>query len=234
MRSLATMSKVACFLPLRKGSERVINKNTRDFAGIKGGLLALKMSQLIETRLIDEIVVSTNDEACIEIANQFVPKDARIRVIHRPEHLCLSSTNLVDLIDYVPTITDCEHILWTHVTVPFADASDYDASIEAYHKGLDENYDSLMSCSVLQNYLFHENGELVNGQPGRWPRTQDLDKIYELNHAVFLTSRETYLHQHNRIGNKPLIFEMDKIKSIDVDWEEDFLLAEAVYDRFKK
>lgn len=30
---------VHVFLPCRKGSERIPNKNTKDFAGVKGGLL---------------------------------------------------------------------------------------------------------------------------------------------------------------------------------------------------
>ena len=33
------MDKIAFFLPTRKGSERVKNKNTRPFAGIEGGLI---------------------------------------------------------------------------------------------------------------------------------------------------------------------------------------------------
>ena len=32
-------NKIAFFLPTRKGSERVRNKNTRPFAGIEGGLI---------------------------------------------------------------------------------------------------------------------------------------------------------------------------------------------------
>lgn len=40
--------KFAFFLPTRKGSERVQNKNTRTFAGIEGGLLKLKLNQLLE------------------------------------------------------------------------------------------------------------------------------------------------------------------------------------------
>ena len=47
-------TKVAFFLPTRKGSERVKNKNTRTFAGIEGGLMANKIRQLLDTRLIDE------------------------------------------------------------------------------------------------------------------------------------------------------------------------------------
>lgn len=48
--------KVAFFLPTRKGSERVKNKNTRPFAGDEGGLVEIKIKQLFATKHIDEIL----------------------------------------------------------------------------------------------------------------------------------------------------------------------------------
>ena len=112
-------NKIAFFLPTRKGSERVKNKNTRLFAGIEGGLVENKLQQLLATKLIDEIIFSSNDEVSIAIAEKY-KNDSRLRIIPRPEELCLSSTNLQDLICYVPTVTDALHILWGHVTTPLA------------------------------------------------------------------------------------------------------------------
>lgn len=44
-------NKIAFYLPTRKGSERVKNKNTRNFAGIEGGLVENKLNQLLATNL---------------------------------------------------------------------------------------------------------------------------------------------------------------------------------------
>ena len=120
-------NKVAFYLPTRKGSERVANKNTRPFAGIEGGLVENKIRQLLKTKLIDEIIFSSNDEACIAIAEKY--HDSRLKIIERPMELCLSSTNLQDLICYVPTVTDADHILWGHVTTPMCGAEQYDAAV---------------------------------------------------------------------------------------------------------
>nr|WP_321486336.1 acylneuraminate cytidylyltransferase family protein [uncultured Draconibacterium sp.] len=221
--------KVAFFLPTRKGSQRVKNKNTRPFSGIEGGLVELKLRQLIQTTKIDEILFSSNDETCIEIAKQFQVQCSRIKIIERPEKLCLDSTNLQDLITYVPTITDADHILWGHVTTPMADASDYDHAVKIYLQKLEEGFDSLVSVQELKNFLLNKEGRLINNTtPLPWPRTQDLEALYEINHAIFLTSRETYIKDKNRLGTKTHLFVMDKIKSMDVDWEEDFLLAEQI------
>lgn len=221
--------KIAFFLPARKGSQRVKNKNTRPFAGIEGGLLANKLEQLLATELVDEIVLSTNDEECLRIGRKYAERSPRLRVVERPDELCLDSTNLQDLICYVPTITDAEHILWGHVTTPLADAKCYDAAVESYFEALDEGYDSLVGVTELKNFLLDGEGRLINNTTELvWPRTQDLAPLYEINHAVFLAPREVYVERRNRLGVCPRLHVMDKIASMDIDWEEDFVIAEAL------
>ena len=219
---------IAFFLPTRKGSERVKNKNTRPFAGIEGGLVENKVRQLLDTKRIDEILFSSNDETCMEVADKL--KDSRLRIIPRPEKLCLSTTNLQDLICYVPTITDAEHILWGHVTTPLCGADQYDAGIQLYLDRLHEGYDSLVGVKELKNFLLNKEGKLVNNTTDiPWPRTQDLEPLYEINHTMFLAKREVYVEQKNRIGQKPLLHVMDEMHSFDIDWEEDFTIAEVMY-----
>lgn len=221
--------KVSFFLPTRKGSERVKNKNTRPFADIDGGLVENKIRQLLSTNLIDEILFSSNDETCIEVAERF-KSDSRLRIVPRPNELCLSTTNLQDLICYVPTITDADHILWGHVTTPLVDASIYDDAISCYFNKVKEGYDSLVSVKELKNFLLNKEGHLINNTTNLpWPRTQDLEALYEINHAIFITSRETYIKQKNRLGNNPFLFIIDEIHSKDIDWEDDFVIAEMMF-----
>ena len=221
--------KIAFFLPTRKGSERVKNKNTRPFADIEGGLVENKIKQLLSTKHIDEILFSSNDEMCIAIAEKYA-SDSRLRIIPRPNELCLSTTNLQDLICYVPTITNADHILWGHVTTPLVEAKVYDTAIEQYLSKITKGYDSLVSVKELKNFLLNQEGKLVNNTTDiPWPRTQDLEQLYEINHAIFLAKRSVYTEQKNRIGQKPLLYIMDEIHSKDIDWEEDFKIAEIMY-----
>lgn len=223
------MDKIAFFLPTRKGSERVKNKNTRSFAGIEGGLVENKIRQLLSTKHVDEIILSTNDEVCMEVA-QKITLDSRLRIVARPDNLCLSSTNLQDLICYVPTITDADHILWGHVTTPLAGANEYDKGIELYFSKLHEGYDSLVGVTELKNFLLNREGKLINNTTNiPWPRTQDLEPLYEINHTMFLAKREVYIEQKNRIGVNPMLHVMDEIHSFDIDWEDDFVIAEVMY-----
>lgn len=224
------MEKIAFFLPTRKGSERVKNKNTRPFAGIEGGLVENKIKQILSTKKVDEILFSSNDEKCLEVAQRY-SFDSRMKIIERPDYLCLSSTNLQDLICYVPTITDADHILWGHVTTPLAGADEYDKAIDLYLSRLKEGYDSLVGVTELKNFLLNEEGKLINNTTNiPWPRTQDLQPLYEINHTIFLAKREVYTEQKNRLGKKVLLHVMDEICSKDIDWEDDFKIAEIMFE----
>ncbi|MDR0410628.1 MAG: hypothetical protein LBH75_01470 [Treponema sp.] len=223
------MDSLAFFLPVRKGSQRVINKNTRPFAGIKGGLLENKLNQLIKTKKIDEILVSTNDKECIRIAEEFSEKCSRLKIIQRLDSLCLDTTNLQNLIAYVPTITKADHILWGHVTTPVAGAPEYDDAIELYFSKYNEGYDSLVGVTEVKNFLLNREGKIINNNTKLpWPRTQDLEPLYGINHVMFIANRFVYERQKNRIGNMPFLYVMDKLKSLDIDWEEDFMIAEMM------
>ena len=225
---------LAIFLPTRRGSERVKNKNTRQFAEFEGGLLELKLSQLLQLD-VDEIILSSNDEESIKIAKKFQSGNSKLKIDIRPEHLGASTTSLTDLIKYVPTLTSCEHILWTHVTSPMVTSEIYSNSINEYHNHLKSGYDSLMSVTPFQNFLWkREDNDIINrtGEE-RWPKTQDLETLYEINSAIFITPRKIYEHYLDRVGKKPYLYEMNKLESLDVDWEDDFKIAEAVYESIK-
>jgi CMP-N-acetylneuraminic acid synthetase len=226
---------ISVFLPTRKGSERVKNKNTRKFSDFDGGLLELKLNQLSNLE-VDEVILSTNDEEAVSVARKFQKCFPKLKIEIRPDELALSSTSLSDLIAYVPKITESEHILWTHVTSPMVDTEIYEDCINKFFKGLEKGFDSLMSVTRFQNFLWNKDKNDIINRKGveRWPKTQDLEVLYEINSAVFITPIEIYKSYGDRVGTKPYLYEMNKLTSIDVDWKDDFKIAEAVYDRIKK
>ena len=61
-----------------------------------------------------------------------------------------------------------------------------------------------------------------------------MKKLYEVNNAIFINSRKNYIKYDDRIGKKPFLLEIEKIKSFDIDWPEDFLIAENIYETLYK
>ncbi len=209
----------------------MLDKNLRPFAGNKGGLLDIKLSQLSRAAEIERIVVSSNDPRVLEYASGFAARSAKaIEVLERPDHLGTSSTSTDEVIRYVPSIIRAGTVLWTHVTSPFVDEGIYDAAIQQYRKHLAAGtHDSLMAVTPLRSFIWNEDGPLnYDREVEKWPRTQTLKVLYEVNSAMFIIDAASMLVRGDRIGKRPLLFEMEHGTAMDIDWENQFLLAEQV------
>ena len=218
---------VNVFLPMRAGSERVPQKNTKCFGGVEGGLCEIKLKQLLNSRRINRIFVSTNDPEVIRITSKL--NCEKITIIQRPDELALSTTSTDDLIKYVPSIMPNAHILWTHVTSPFIGSDIYDEMIGKYLNNI-SSYDSLMTVTKLQKFIWNESGPInydLNAE--KWPRTQTIEPLWEVNSGAFITTKDVYNKRMDRIGSKPYLFELKHDVSFDIDWLPDFTFAESIY-----
>ena len=218
---------VNVFLPMRAGSERVPKKNTKTFAGVNGGLCKIKLEQLIKCGAVKNVFVSTNDPEVVTIVKGLNSK--KIKIIIRPDQLASSSASTDDLIRYVPEIMPDGHILWTHVTSPFIGPDIYNQIIDRYFKSL-STFDSLMTVSKLQKFIWNDS-EPVSYDRGveKWPRTQTISPLWEVNSGAFMASKAIYKSNLDRIGKKPFLFEISDEIAFDIDWFSDFKMAEAMY-----
>jgi CMP-N-acetylneuraminic acid synthetase len=222
--------KLTCFLPCRSGSERIPKKNTRPFANFNFGLVELKVSQLLSCDSIDEIIVSTDDKEIINYVERL--NNAKLIVHCRAACLSSSETSTDQLVAHALSLIPEGDILWTHVTSPFINESIYEKIINSYKINLSQGYDSLMTVNELYGFLW-KNGQPFNYDKTRekWPRTQTLEPIFEINNGAFLASAHVYKEQNDRIGVNPYFFKLDKIEGHDIDWPEDFLIAECMAEK---
>lgn len=218
---------ITAFLPCRKGSQRIPRKNIKAFAGFRYGLLEIKLNQLIKVATIEKIILSTDDEDIIKFASSL--DSSKIFIDRRPEYLCTNETSTDDLIKYVAHLIPKGHILWTHVTSPILDDRLYEKIINTYEKSINSDFDSLMTVNQIKSFLWNEKTPInYDNKKEKWPRTQSISPIYDVNSAVFLASSEVYKKRQDRIGNKPYLYVLNKFEGLDIDWPEEFLLAEMI------
>lgn len=220
---------ISFVLPLRGGSKRVEKKNVKDFCDVKGGLTKIKLDQLVMCDFVDNIYVTTDDQDVIEIAKEF--NDPRIIIDIRPQYLCQSNTKIEDLISYIGELVSSDHIFWVHATSPFVNSNTYRRAWLSYRESVIESqqYDSLMSVTRIQQFLWSDSEKGIINKHNfdtRWPQTQDLEPLYEINHAFYINQKSNY---NDRIGLEPLCFELDKKESIDIDYPDDFEFAELLF-----
>lgn len=219
------------FLPARGGSERVINKNIRPFAGFSGGLLELKLKQLSQVHRLDEILVSSNDSQILEFAHRFAKKnDSRVRAIERPDEFGTSATSMERFIrDYIAHLDEDGTMLWTHVTHPFVTSSLYNEALDAYEAKRAEGYDSLVSATKIQKFLWRDGKPFnYDNTTEKWPRSQDLEPVWEINHAIYIIPFALMRTLGDRMGPNSYFFRTHESVSMDIDWEDQFHLMDEI------
>jgi len=181
---------------------------------------------------VQNIIVSTNDKKILNYLKKKITK--KLIIDKRPDYLCTSKVSTDELVKYVPKVIKSDHVLWTHVTSPFFQAKDYDNAIKVYKKNIKRN-DSLMGVTKIQDFIYDKKKPInFNKKKQKWPPTQSLRKLFLVNNSIFLTSKKNYINLNDRIGKNPFLLEIKKIKSFDVDWPEDFKIAENIYESIYK
>lgn len=216
--------KVTALLPMKGHSERVPNKNMRLFNGKP--LYHCVAWVLESSRYISSFIINTDSSI---IAEDAVAHFSKVKIHERPTDLCGDFVPMNDIIGYDLQTSPGEHFLQTHSTNPLLTVDAVDQAIEEYFTNADK-YDSLFSVTRLQTRLYWSSGEPVNHDPRELLRTQDLPPLFEENSNFYLFSKASFATAgKKRIGLKPKMFEVNKLAAVDIDEEEDFKLAELLY-----
>jgi CMP-N-acetylneuraminic acid synthetase len=209
---------VTAIVPIKEHSERVPRKNFREFNDRP--LYYWILETLQETAEVDEILVNTDADHVIENAlEQF-----DVVISERPEELQGDFVSMNSIIEYEVQRNEADIFVQTHCTNPLLRSQTISQIITQFATA--EDADSLFTVTKHQKMLYDEDLEPITHDPYDLSRTQDLPPVYEENSNLYVFTEKTIATTECRIGEDPMIYEMDEIESIDIDTESDFQLAE--------
>jgi CMP-N-acetylneuraminic acid synthetase len=214
--------KVTALMPMKGHSERVRGKNIRDLAGKPLCLHVIDM--LLDCPSVEEVLINTDSERIAEL----VKTRKRVRAVERPKELCGDFIPMNAIIEHDLRLIKTGHALQTHATNPLLTAGTLEEGIRTYFEKLGE-YDSLFSVTVWHTRFYWQDGRALNHNPAELLRTQDLPPVYEENSCFYLFSPESFRANNNiRIGKKPRLYPIPRLEAVDIDEEDDFLMAQAL------
>ena len=209
-------------------SERVPGKNMRDFCGKP--LLCRVLDVLQCHAGISRIVVNTDSERIARLASEFT----KVVIHERPAALRGHAVPMNAVLAYDLHLLGDGHYLQTHVTNPLLAGATITEATGRYFSLLPE-YDSLFSVISHQSRFFDAEQRALNHDPAVLLNTQDLAPLHEENSCLYLFSHASFFgNQMNRIGRRYALHAMSKLESIDIDTEDDFLLAELAWKAFRE
>ncbi|MBA6409105.1 MULTISPECIES: acylneuraminate cytidylyltransferase family protein [unclassified Pseudoalteromonas] len=217
--------KVLAVIPARGGSKRLPRKNILKLAGKP--LIAWSIEAGLNSKYVDEVIVTSDDSEILNIS-----KNHGADTIKRPEVLASDIATTFDAVKHVIDNTQAyDYVVLLQATSPLRSRIHLDSAIELL---VEKQADSIVSvCEMdhsplwsntlnselsMDNFL---NDEVLN------KRSQDLEKYYRLNGAIFICKVEKLLAAGSfMLKANTFAYLMDRENSIDIDEKIDFKIAE--------
>lgn len=216
--------RIVALVPMRAHNQRVPNKNIRPFAGRP--LYHHIIQTLLACPEIEGIWINTDSEVIAEEAPRLFE---HVHIIHRPQHLCADTTPMNDILLYDVSQVQADYYVQTHSTNPLLRAETISRAIHTLLNA--PQHDSLFSVTPRCVRLWTADGRPLNHDPDVLLRTQDLPPVYEENSNLYIFQKHILEERRNRIGYRPLLFEIDREEAWDIDELLDFEIAEFLYRR---
>lgn len=212
--------RVTAVVPIKENSERLPQKNFREFNGRP--LYHWILDTLESVPEIDRIVINTDAEEVIETA----PELFEVEISERPERLRDDEVT-TNIIKYEVDRLTADVFLQTYCTNPLLKSDTISRAITQFVES--EEHDSMLPVTAHYKWFYDSEFEPINHDPHELNRTQDLTPVYEDNTALYMYTEETLEETGHRVGKNPLIYEIDEIEAIDIDVLSDFKLAECLH-----
>lgn len=226
--------KYIAIIPARGLSKGVPRKNIKILAGKP--LIAWTIEAALGSKLINRVIVSTEDQEIAEISKFYGAEVPFMRPIELSQDDTPTLLVLQNLINKIDT-RDIDNIITLQPTSPLRTTNHLNEAISKFERypysdclvsciEVPHNFtpDSIMKISdegYLQNFYEH------NIQP-IYLRRQDKPKYYARNGAAIYITKKDIINNAILSGNI-IPYNMDKFSSLDIDTEEDFILAEYLF-----
>jgi len=210
---------------MRHHSQRVPGKNYRPLAGKPLFHHIIETLQAVSE--IDQVVVDTDSEPVMDGLRQYFPQ---VIVINRPENLRAVDVPMNNILLHDTEQVQADFYIQTHSTNPLLRPETVSRAIETFLAAYPEK-DSLFSVTRWQTRLYDQHGAAINHDPSVLIQTQDLPPVYEENSCLYLFTHQNLLKRHHRIGQHPILFEIDPAEAWDIDEELDFEITDFLMRR---
>jgi len=206
--------KTVAFVPMRLNSKRIVGKNLKLLGGKL--LMVYILETLCKVPEIDEIYAYCSQTSIIE----YLPD--RVKFLQRNETLDRDDVLGEEIYNAFIDEVNADVYILAHTTSPFLKNTTISNALEQIFTN---NYDSAFSAEKIQTFSWFENKPL-NYNLKHIPRTQDIPPVFVETSGFYMFKKDVWVQEKQRIGNKPYIQIVDKIEGLDIDYPEDFKMAE--------
>ena len=223
--------KIVAFIASRLGSTRVPFKNVRLLNGKP--MFTYLTESALNVKGFDEVYLNSDSELIIEIANEYI--SSGLKTYLRSKELGTSSASLDSYVyDFVKNV-ESDIVVFLNPCSPFLESKTIDDALEIFKN---EGLKSMVASAEAQTHGFVKNEPVNFSFDAPQPRSQDLESVHLMTSGFFIWKTEDFIQNYEKNGfanfSSPFkSYPLNKLESIDIDDELDWLVAEAVSKSLK-
>lgn len=219
-----------CIITARGGSKRIPKKNIKEFCGQP--IIACSIRAALDSKLFDEVMVSTDSEEIADIARKF---GAAIPFMRSERNSDDHSTTADVLLEVVASYRSCgkefDYICCIYPTAPFVTAGKLR---QAFEKMGSQRADAIIPVVKFsfppQRCFIKKDGRILY----KWPeymftRSQDLEPYYHDAGQFYFIKTSVLESDKTLVPVNTISLEMDEMEVQDIDNITDWKLAELKY-----
>ncbi len=222
------MKNAIAIIPARGGSKGVPMKNIKEFLGKPLVVHSIETAQ--ESKIVDKIIVSTDDEKIAEIV-----QSAGAEIVTRPAEISgdteATESAMAHCLDELKSQNyEPDFVVLLQPTSPIRHKNCIDLAIEQMEN---EKLDSILS--VVKSHKFFWKCTKYGASAGydflNRPRRQDIpndEVLWQENGSLYICTIENFRKTGNRLGGKIGLFEMPEECAGEIDTELDFKILEKI------
>jgi CMP-N,N'-diacetyllegionaminic acid synthase len=228
-------------IPARGGSKGLPGKNIKELCGKP--LIAWSIESALNSKYIDEVMVTTDNQNIAEISKQY---GANVPFL-RPEELASDTATTFDAVKHTIEFyknelnKEFDYIVLLEPTSPLRESYDIDNAIEIL---FNSKADSIVGISKTEDQnpaflvLKDENGYILGYENKNMKvfRRQDIKDVYFFEGTIYISKTDVLLREKTFYHKNTIGYEVPKYKSLEIDDIYDFVMVEAImkYKGYKK
>jgi pseudaminic acid cytidylyltransferase len=222
--------KTIAIIPARGGSKRIPRKNIQPFLGKP--IIQYSIETALQSKLFDEIMVSTDDAEISEISKKTGASVPFMRSLATSNDLAGISEVVEEVLaTYKQLGKEFDVFCVIFPTAPFIRLERLIEGLELLNKqGFDSVFPVLRYSYPIQRSLKIENGKVRMNWPENFnKRSQDLPLAYHDSGQFYWMKTEAFLIQKKLFAKNSGAIVLSDLEAHDIDTPEDWKVAEMKY-----
>lgn len=210
--------KIIAVVPAKGTSSRIASKNQKLLDGVP--LFFYSIKKLLKSSIIDEVWLDTESQDIMNIVS-----DTNCKILKRDSLLANNKTDGNKL--FLNEVMNIEADIYIQVlaTSPFIQLETIENGVKTLIDNLDK-YDSVVLVDKQSLYIWNDKGPIYN--INNIPNSNDLKPTTIETMGMYISTREAALKTKRRIGEKPFQLMATAEEAIDVNYPEEFKLANFI------